>query len=966
MHRWIVWLVCGLAASSGCRQQAGGLALAPAEVDFGNVALGRDSIVRVELHNRGDAPMTVTQVAAPDEPAFAVEGLPVTLEAGKASTMTVHYRPAALGTHACAVQLATDSAETRTAALSLHGTAVRGLATLSGDHFDFGTVLVNEVALQDLALVNADASAQTSVQIGSLQGPGSQAFRIALQGTLPLAPRQASQLRLQFKPGDAGDFSATVAVTPCPTCAPQDITLEGKGVVSLVAFDPPTLDFGAVPLGHSAQRAVRLANLGQSPLELSSVVSTTPELGLDLPADTVLPPGQSLDATATYSPVSIGARQGALSLAASAGTAAVLTVAATGTGPLLQATPGSLSAGAAAVGTTRTATLSIGNVGLDPDGRNPLELTSVRVEAPAGDWSVQETRAAVGGPGSQVSLHLSFTPRSAGASAATLVVESNDARRGHLEVPLRGLGRQLSPCTVSISPAAPVDFGATPVFQPSVQGFELVNAGADDCIVGDLVLDGDGFAWPGGDAPRGRTVPPGKRMSVRIQFQPRAGQSYAGSVRFSVSNPAAPTVVVPLHGDGDAGCFFLTPGAADFGGTTLSCAVPRQTVRAVNHCAAVVTVTSVELSGAPFSSSMPVPFTVPPQGSVPIDVTYQPSSPGDDVGFIRAITSMGTGPQAGLTGGAQPHDAVVDQWIQERPKVDLLVVVDDSASMVEEQRALQQSLDAIWKQLFAAGVDFHLAVTTTGMDPVDDTAASICPGGARGGEAGRFFPVDGSSPRILTETTPDLRQALAANLAVGTCHWDERFLEPAVAAVTKPLSDAAKAPGSPFAADGNAGFLREGARLSILAVSDTDDDANVPSPPPVAESVARLAAVKHGSLDLISFAGIVPLRACSTAEQIGARYHEIARELDGTLYDICDLGELSAILGAATRDLLLPETSFALSAHPQDPSAIQVKVDGEAVISFTYDSAHNRVVFDRFSVPAAGAEVSVSYVPGCQ
>ena len=51
-----------------------------------------------------------------------------------------------------------------------------------------------------------------------------------------------------------------------------------------------------------------------------------------------------------------------------------------------------------------------------------------------------------------------------------------------------------------------------------------------------------------------------------------------------------------------------------------------------------------------------------------------------------------------------------------------------------------------------------------------------------------------------------------------------------------------------------------------LFVSDADDDNDVINPPPVSEMVGKLSQVKKGALDLISFAGIVGLHACSNGK----------------------------------------------------------------------------------------------------
>jgi hypothetical protein len=210
-----------------------------------------------------------------------------------------------------------------------------------------------------------------------------------------------------------------------------------------------------------------------------------------------------------------------------------------------------------------------------------------------------------------------------------------------------------------------------------------------------------------------------------------------------------------------------------------------------------------------------------------------------------------------------------------------------------------------------------------------------------------------------------VKQALFENTKEGLCHWDERFFDPVIAALTPPLSVATKAPGTPFPADGNAGFLRDDARLSLLAVSDADDANDVGTPVTVAEYVGKIAGAKKGALDLVSFAGIVPLRLCGTVESVGRRYQEAARQMHGKVYDICDLNNFGAMLDDALGSLLLPLTSFKLSGTPRDPSRIDVTVDGAPATNWSYDATTNRIVFAATSVPPAGSHITAGYDPAC-
>lgn len=965
-----VVLLCACGASQSKVRSLGGiLTVAPEALDFGDVALGREQTHQIVLRNSGLVSMTVAEIAQFADPAFEVKGLPATLGPGAAAQVTVRYRPPQLGTHQRTLQIVTDSPESNGADVGLRGHAVRGLATLSGDRFDFGPVVVNETATQDLLLSNNDGHAETSVAIAPPQGAS--AFTVTPPGEQALAADQSMVVRIQFRPDHLGAYESSVQVTPCPTCSPQKITLAGAGVDTLLRVEPASIAFGNVRLGGQARQPFSVTNISKSPLVVQSIsLSGSKDFSAALdgaPLPRTLAPGETVPGTAGYHAQDLGKQEAQASIAASDGGPGALALGGSGIGPVLQAKPRSLFVGSTALGTTRTAAVTVTNVGLDPQGNDPLLLTGVWLTSNDGSWSVQGGAMTVGAPGASVDLPVSFTPRTTGMSQATLVIESNDGLRPHVEIPVAANGRDLLPCTLDLSPAAPIDFGAQRLFSPIVGGFELTNRTADDCIVGDpaIVAGAPAFRWPGGVVPSGRTLPPGGRMSVRLEFVAEQAQTYSGTVKFYLSNRSRPSMSVDLAGSGDASCFFVTPPTVDFGATMIGCGVPDQPAYAVNQCTFPVTVTRVETTGAPFSASAQLPVRIQPDTSFPIAIGYQPASVGDDVGAVRVYTDMRAEPfLSGLTGGAQVAATIVDQWDQSTPKVDLLFVIDNSGSMAEEQRALAQNLDHLWNRIALANADFHIAVTSTGMYPYT-SGFMQCPGGASGGEAGRFFPVDASRPRLLTPQTPDVKNVLFANTAVGTCHYDERFLDPVLAALTDPLISSVKAPGTPWPSDGNAGFLRDDARLALLAVSDADDGNDVVNPAPVSDYVRRLAQVKHGALDLISFAGIVPLSSCSTAEGTATRYKEIARQLNGHLEDVCDLANFGALLESSLGGLLLPLTSFPLSAHPKDPGAIAVTVDGAAVTQWSYDPASNRIVFPPSAVPPPGSHITARYEPAC-
>lgn len=981
--RWMAWAGMALLAAScsgtnGSRVRAieGQLVVDPSVVDFGDVAVGKEQRQTVLLRNEGLLPMPVDSLlAGATDPAFEIKGLPCTVGAGQTARVEVRYHPTVTGTHLRSLSLATDTQATLP--LDLRGRAVLGLALLSSESIDFGDVVLDELGTQVLNLSNNDGHAHTDVTVGTPAGADAASFHIAHNGTLPLGPEEALKIRIDFIPTRPGAFVATVNVTPCPTCSAHAIGLTGAGVIRLVDATPTSGDFGEVKLGASASQPFSLVNSSKSKLTLKAVELTgDPSFTATLDgqaAPLALAAGQRLTGVLKFAPTSLGSQTSQVTLRVSDGAPALIALTGTGIGPVLDSNPRSKFLGPVALGTSRSTSITIGNLGLDPHKIAPLILAAVSIKSSDAGWTLIKPAFTPLEPGDTTAVQVQFAPQVAGTSRAVLLLQSNDALNPSIEVPISSEARLLAPCKLTLNPGPLLSFGAVQVNHPTTQGFELTNSGTDDCIVGEPAISSGApvFHWPGLVVPSGRTLPPGGRMSMRLAFTPEQAIDYAGGVDVYLSNPGTPRLHLALGGSGDSGCFFLTPGAVDFGSAQTGCTAPEQTAYAVNQCAQPVTVTAIATSAGPFHlgpGARGVPVAVAPNTSLAIPVDYQAATPGDDVGQLRVTTNLRPSApyQIGLTGGAQADQTATDQWDQSTPKVDLLIVIDNSGSMDDEQSALQANLGVLWNRIALANADFHIAVTTTGMQPY--TAGwTQCPGGAQGGEAGRFFPVDNSRPRILTPQTPSVKDVLFANTNAGLCHWDERGFEPMYAALSAPLINATKAPGTAQANDGNAGFLRDDARLSILVVSDTDDDDDIINPPPVIDWIPKFNAIKHGAHDLISIASIIPMRNCPSIEKVGERYLAFAEAWGpgATTYDICDLTNFGTMLNNALGSLLQPLTSFPLSLHARDSAGIQVTVDGAKVSGWSYDAVSNRIVFPQGQAPAPGTHIAAKYISAC-
>ena len=147
----------------------------------------------------------------------------------------------------------------------------------------------------------------------------------------------------------------------------------------------------------------------------------------------------------------------------------------------------------------------------------------------------------------------------------------------------------------------------------------------------------------------------------------------------------------------------------------------------------------------------------------------------------------------------------IDVFTQEiRKTVDILLVVDNSGSMIDEQIKLAANFDNFISQFLEAEVDYQIGVVTTDMD--DPT------------QSGRLV---GETKLITSDMTVDVaRETFQANVRV--CATGSGF-ERGFAAAEAALSADFLAAGGP-----NEGLVREDAALSIVFVSDEDDDSSRP------------------------------------------------------------------------------------------------------------------------------------------
>ncbi len=987
-------LVAGACSSNHLDRTTGELVVA-GEVDFGPVAVGLREVKSLSLRNVGAAPLSLTHIAfqapAPDD--FAAKPLgsdagpssgDQVLAPGATTTLALAFAPSAVGQRGVRLLVQTDSTTTPEGQVDLHGTGVLAKADLDPTALDFGSVPIHATADLRLTLTNPGSN-EADVTVGPLSGDDAQFFQTFPSGAMAVAPGQKTEVTVRFSPMRTGPHLASLAIRQCPSCALTSVSLQGIGIAAALMADPTSIDFGSVQPGQQAVRQTRLTNVGSAAVVVQKV-----ELGSDTTADDsivkgptlplTLSPGDGFTVSVQFAPTSLASEDGTLRITyqdPSWDTPQEVVIGLTGHGggPLLQAVPSPLGFPSTAVSMSVDEQLVLRNAGTERLEVSALSVTGgvefTLPDAPQLPLDVD--------PGGSMALQVRYSPLLPGNSTATLQITSNDPASPTL-VPLTGSAASLGPCSYRVVPQQ-LDFGSVGIDTPATLSFGIRNVGQNVCAIANVRTSSATPPQFTASTPASPMIQPGATLDVPVTFTPDLEGNFTGEVDFDVSNPSAPQGSVIVLGVGTKGCLAMVPDHLDFGLVGLACAPPTQSVEVVNDCQATVNVQSISIgTGASdafsIDPSAAASVSLTPGTSLLVPVTYRPTAQETDSAPLFIATDLSTSPfLVPLSGEAAQNPRKTDTFvIPNTNKVDFLFVIDNSGSMTNKQESLATNFGHFIDTAIANGTDFHIAVTTTGLVPYRG-GWTDCPGGAYGGEDGRFFPVDNSRPRVLTPTTPDLKDVFAQNVMVGECHWDEQGLEGMKRALSSPLIDETDDPTTPEPNDGNAGFLRPDASLYVLWVTDADDGVDGSGIIATPESYVQfLEALKPGRPDLVTASGVIGLPTCQTIEGVGTRYMQVINAMGGIVADICS-PDWSGIMDEIGKDAFSPRSSFPLS-QASDGTPVTVTVDGIGIPStdangeevWHFDSsigANGAVVFDAGHLPPPGATVQVTYNVPC-
>jgi hypothetical protein len=173
---------------------------------------------------------------------------------------------------------------------------------VSPTHLDFGGLQRGEVGTQTFTIASVG---DVALDIGEIRLRGPDAFTvIEAPAFSTLAPGTSAEVTVTYSPSNTGDSGEIIIANSDPSLPEALVTLNGIGLIPLLQFDPPQLDFGYVPVGDTADGTIDLVNGGGAPLVIDSALVLGEGFTSSLPTlPATLAPNERLTVEVGFAPV---------------------------------------------------------------------------------------------------------------------------------------------------------------------------------------------------------------------------------------------------------------------------------------------------------------------------------------------------------------------------------------------------------------------------------------------------------------------------------------------------------------------------------------------------------------------------------------------------------------------------------------------------------------------------------------
>jgi hypothetical protein len=322
------------------------------------------------------------------------------------------------------------------------------------------------------------------------------------------------------------------------------------GTSPRLQVDPASLNFGGVLIGQSRTLSLNIRNGGTAPLNVSSVVSSSPRFTVEAALPLNIAPGSIQQLTIRFTPSAgdNGTQTATLTVSSNDSLTGPVVVNVTGVGTTtelprvrIEVTPATLDFGDVNSGQVRDLTIQIRNLGVDSLSVTSASISNSRFQLLNASFPLAVL------PSGLAVLQVRFSPAVAGLQAGTLTINSSDAANPAVNVNLRGVGVGMAASPRIAVSVTNLEFGPVRIGQTNELVFDIRNTGVAPLTIQSMTLDNNMYTV-GPNPPF--TIQPGAITDIGVLFRPRDPGSQPATLRIVSNDPVNSLVVIPITGAG--------------------------------------------------------------------------------------------------------------------------------------------------------------------------------------------------------------------------------------------------------------------------------------------------------------------------------------------------------------------------------------------------------------------------------
>ncbi|MBK8011361.1 MAG: choice-of-anchor D domain-containing protein [Deltaproteobacteria bacterium] len=394
-------------------------------------------------------------------------------------------------------------------------------------------------------------------------------FEVTSDRALPfiLEPRKTAPLTVRYRPdGDPrnGEVTVDIAYTDARTEETGDRVEPGTLKIPLLprligaaalAVEPSKLHFGAVKVGETPSRTLKLTNQGSGNVGL---VFDTIETDLDALEVEALPayglaPGTAWDAKVTYTPTEEAILRGLIIIKPSTDGVPATAIPVIGTSiaaPRIEVSPTTIELGALGIGATSEANVQITNV-----GGQPLSIRRVVAEASETDSPglveahlARSATVASLSPLESIEAQVHFESEASGEVRAVLRIDTNDPQQATTEIPISGIVVRPK---IAVDQES-IDFGLVPKGWSLRRTVAIENAGHGTLSVAAATwVTGSSTLFTIHERPRfPAALEHGQRIAFAVEFRAETEASFSATLSIESDDPDRAIVPVQISARG--------------------------------------------------------------------------------------------------------------------------------------------------------------------------------------------------------------------------------------------------------------------------------------------------------------------------------------------------------------------------------------------------------------------------------